>query len=90
VVLKAQLYDILFKSHESVKKMLKGLPFIKIVQLGVRPIRKGKHALEKPRKLPEESTMRNNFTMDKDDRKYLIWFLVGLVIAAIPWIAGMM
>jgi len=26
------------------------------------------------------------FTMDKDDRKHLIWFLIGLAIAILPWV----
>jgi hypothetical protein len=26
------------------------------------------------------------YTMDKDNRKFLIWFLIGLLIAIIPWI----
>jgi len=26
------------------------------------------------------------FTMNKDDRKYLIWFLIGLLIAILPWL----
>jgi hypothetical protein len=26
------------------------------------------------------------FTIDKADRKHLIWFLIGLAIAILPWI----
>lgn len=26
------------------------------------------------------------FVMDKTDRKYLLWFLIGVSIAVLPWI----
>jgi hypothetical protein len=25
------------------------------------------------------------FTMDEEDKKHLIWFLIGLLIAILPW-----
>ena len=62
--------------------MLNTGPLVKIAQLVI-------HIPVKALIFRQNTIMRKQFTMDKDDRKYLIWFLVGLVIAAIPWIIGM-